>query len=312
MTYVSSQYWRIDIVVSVMCSLAGIGAAVIGVKLLASGSSLPALDLVVVTLGTYLLAGLSPRMAALAASPAVVVFIALGSAAGITLETLGYVAFFLGIANLIGLVSCIRRTRDLKLLVARSAELTGLINTDRLTGIYNRYMFDDHLARVWCQSRRERQNLSLLIVDIDHMEEFNTRYGHPEGDRCIRRVGEALKKSVRRPLDFVARYDGSRFALVLYDPPTSDIRRPVGSIQNEIAELHIPNEGSPTRPRLTVSIGAVVLGPDTTTNLDSAMPFAEEALAASKLRGRDRAVVFQSSDLERYGTQSITMSPATV
>jgi hypothetical protein len=42
------------------------------------------------------------------------------------------------------------------------------------------------------------------------------------------------------------------------------------------------------------------------------MPFAEEALAASKLRGRDRAVVFQSSDLERSGTQSITMSPATV
>jgi diguanylate cyclase (GGDEF)-like protein len=173
-------------------------------------------------------------------------------------------------------------------------------------------MFDDHLARVWCHSRRERQNLSLLIVDIDHMEEFNTRYGHPEGDRCIRRVGEALNKSVRRPLDFVARYDGSRFALVLYDPPTSYIRRLVGSIQNEIAELHIPNEGSPTRPRLTVSIGAVVLGPDTTTNLDSAMPFAEEALAASKLRGRDRAVVFQSSDLERSGTQSITMSPATV
>ncbi|MEQ9562648.1 MAG: diguanylate cyclase, partial [Woeseiaceae bacterium] len=235
---------------------------------------------------------------AAAALPALIALAIAGVIRGTPPDFMAYAILLLTIANALGAAFCIANEKLEQSLADSLRQLNSLQNTDRLTGIYNRQMFDDHLARVWKQSRRERHNLGLLVVDIDYMRVFNKRYGHPEGDRCIQRVGEALKNSVRRPLDFVARYDGSRFAMVLYDPPTAYIRRLVVSVQTAIAGLHIPNEGSPIGPRVTVSIGAVVLGPQTEKSLEGAVQFAEEALSASKLRGRDRAVVFQSSDLD--------------
>jgi diguanylate cyclase (GGDEF)-like protein len=259
----------------------------------------------VVVFGIYLLAGLPLRHSVTAAVSTLITGAIVGVILGTATGFLAYALLLMALANSIGALSCVERQKherkleeSEKSLEESLRRLNKLQNTDRLTGIYNRQTFDDHLARMWKQSRRERHNLGLLVVDIDYMREFNKRYGHPEGDRCIQRVGEALKGSVRRPLDVVARYDGSRFAMVLYDPPTAYIRRLVVNVQTAIAGLHIPNEGSPIGPRVTVSIGAVVLGAKTEKSLESAMQFAEEALSASKLRGRDRAVVFQSADLD--------------
>lgn len=297
-SYIERLQSHIDLLVTALLFLASAGIGSAAIVSAAAGNVAAFAESVLVVLGIYLLAGLPLRHSVVAAAPALAACLVLGQVLDIGTGAMVYGALFIVIANLIGAAACAARENDGRAVVESSRKLTGLINTDRLTGIYNRQMFDDHLSRIWKQSRRERHNLGLLIVDIDHMREFNKRYGHPEGDRCIQRVGEALKNSVRRPLDFVARYDGSKFALVLYDPPTAYIRRFVLNVQTSIAGLHIPNEGSPIGPRVTVSIGAVVLGPQTTKSLEGAVQFAEEALSASKLRGRDRAVVFQSSDLE--------------
>jgi diguanylate cyclase (GGDEF)-like protein len=303
-TWIAPCQQRLEAIVTAMLLVAGVGTAVIASRMAADTLPLAIGEPMVVALGVYLLSGLPLFLSAVAALPAYVVFTILGFTSGVSPDVLVYATFFLGAFHMAGLFACYRRERDRRDLEAMSRELNGLVNTDRLTGIYNRHMFDDHIARVWRQSRRERHNLSLLIVAIDFMQEFNDRYGYPEGDRCIRRIGEALKKSVRRPLDFIARYDGKRFALVLYDPPTSYIRRLVVAIQTTIAELHIPNENSPIGPRTTVSIGAAVLGPDTAKTLEGVVQFAEEALAESQQRGGDRAVVIQSSDLERIGSSN--------
>lgn len=297
-TYIEKLQLHIDAIITTFLVVAGVGVSAVAVVAAGVGNAASLAEPILMTLGIYLMAGLSLRQSVFAAMPTFLAFMVLGVFSGLSVITLSYALLFMGIANVIGVASCINRENDGRRLAEGSRQLTGLINTDRLTGIYNRQMFDDHLARIWKQSRRECHNISLLIVDIDHMREFNKRYGHPEGDRCIQRVGVALKNSVRRPLDFVARFDGSKFAMVLYNPPTVYIRRHVVNIQTAIAGLHIPNEGSPIGPRVTVSIGAVVLGPQTTKSLEGALQFAEEALSASKLRGRDRAVVFQSSDLE--------------
>lgn len=304
-SFIEKLQVHIDSIITALLFVASAGVGSAAIVSAAAGHVAALAEIVLVTLGIYVLAGLPLRQSIIAAVPALVVCIVLGTALGLAADVIAYGALFTGMANVIGAAVCMVRERDGEIIVANSRRLTGLINTDRLTGIYNRQMFDDHLTRVWNQSRRERHNLALLVVDIDHMREFNKRYGHPEGDRCIQRVGEALKDSVRRPLDFVARYDGSKFALVLYDPPTAYIRRLVVNVQTSIAALHIPNEGSPIGPRITVSIGAVVLGAQTTKSLEGALQFAEEALSASKLRGRDRAVVFQSSDLENSTTSRV-------
>jgi diguanylate cyclase (GGDEF)-like protein len=296
---------RLDGTITLLLLVAAVGASIVAIVAANAGVAVLLAEPMIVVLGIYLLAGLPLRHSVTAAVSTLITCAIVGVILGTAPGFLAYALLLLAVANSIGALSCSDRRkyeRELEASERRFEEslrrLNKLQNTDRLTGIYNRQMFDDHLARVWKQSRRERHNLGLLVVDIDHMREFNKRYGHPEGDRCIQRVGEALKGSVRRPLDFVARYDGSRFAMVLYDPPTAYIRRLVLNVQTSIAGLHIPNEGSPIGPRVTVSIGAVVLGAQTEKSLEGALQFAEEALSASKLRGRDRAVVFQSADLD--------------
>lgn len=183
-------------------------------------------------------------------------------------------------------------------------ELESLVNMDRLTGLNNRQAFDAYVERVWRQSRRCAEKLSIVIVDVDFFAEFTERYGLPEGDRCIQRVGGVLSSVGKRPLDYVARFGHSSFALILYDPQTSYIRRLVSELQSSVAALHIPNERSPIGPRLTISIGAVVLGPESEKTLEATIEFAEKAVAGAKMRGGDRAVICESSDLRRSGEES--------
>ena len=187
-------------------------------------------------------------------------------------------------------------------------ELESLINMDRLTGLNNRQAFDAYVERVWRQSRRCAEKLSIVIVDLDFFGEFTERYGLPEGERCIQRVGGVLSSVGKRPLDYVARFGHSSFALILYDPATSYIRRLVSEVQSSVAALHIPNERSPIGPRLTISIGAVVLGPQSEKTLEATIEFAEKAVAGAKMRGGDRAVICESSDLRTTGADSAAVN----
>ncbi|MEM7503785.1 MAG: diguanylate cyclase [Pseudomonadota bacterium] len=193
-------------------------------------------------------------------------------------------------------------------LQASREELESLINMDRLTGLNNRQAFDAYVERVWRQSRRCAEKLSIVIVDLDFFGEFTERYGLPEGERCIQRVGGVLSSVGKRPLDYVARFGHSSFALILYDPATSYIRRLVSEVQSSVAALHIPNERSPIGPRLTISIGAVVLGPQSEKTLEATIEFAEKAVAGAKMRGGDRAVICESSDLRNTGTDSAAVN----
>lgn len=211
----------------------------------------------------------------------------------------------LGVSLLCAVSAQLLHSRGLRQALRDSREeLESLVNMDRLTGLNNRQAFDVYVERVWRQSRRCAEKLSIVIVDIDFYGEFTERYGLPEGERCIQRVGGVLSSVGKRPLDYVARFGHSSFALILYDPATSYIRRLVSEVQSSVTALHIPNERSPIGPRLTISIGAVVLGPESEKTLEATIEFAEKAVAGAKMRGGDRAVICESSDLRSTGEDS--------
>ena len=73
-----------------------------------------------------------------------------------------------------------------------SKVLSRLAEQDGLTGLYNRRSFDQHLDRLWRQSRREESQLTLMLVDIDHFKAFNDHYGHQAGDDALKRVAEVI------------------------------------------------------------------------------------------------------------------------
>ena len=95
-------------------------------------------------------------------------------------------------------------------------ELALSARTDALTGCLNHAAMHDALHRELERARRDGHDLSLVIVDLDDFKQVNEVHGHPAGDEVLRRVGQALRQSVRA-YDFVARYGGDEFAIVAVD-----------------------------------------------------------------------------------------------
>jgi diguanylate cyclase (GGDEF)-like protein len=73
------------------------------------------------------------------------------------------------------------------------------------------------------RSRRERTQLFVVMIDIDHFKSVNDQYGHFIGDECIRGVASTFKNALKRPSDDVCRYGGEEFALIL---PSTDLKEP--------------------------------------------------------------------------------------
>ncbi len=134
-------------------------------------------------------------------------------------------------------------------------ELRRLASIDSLTEVYNRRSFDEALEREWQRGMRYGDPISMLLIDVDHFKLFNDRYGHPPGDGCLRAVAQALRSAILRPADFVFRYGGEEFAVLLPKTPRAGAEHLAQRVLNTVGSLGIPHEVSPTAPHVTVSIG---------------------------------------------------------
>ncbi|OFV82316.1 MAG: hypothetical protein A2Y78_01820 [Acidobacteria bacterium RBG_13_68_16] len=96
--------------------------------------------------------------------------------------------------------------------------------TDPLTGAYNRRFLEEFLGREMARSRRSRQPLSVLMLDLDGFKAFNDEHGHLAGDEMLAAVAQSLRNAVRTS-DVVARYGGDEFVVVLPNTPGAAARR---------------------------------------------------------------------------------------
>lgn len=160
---------------------------------------------------------------------------------------------------------------------------------DGLTGIANRRMFDTVLAREWANAQRNRQPLSVLMIDIDYFKQYNDHYGHIKGDECLKHVAQALSLAANRPRDVIARIGGEEFVWVLPETDPDAAREVAARCLQLIRQQRIPHEASKVAPTLTVSIGVGTVLP---TSTGSSMAFIEkvdELLYLAKRNGRKGA-----------------------
>jgi diguanylate cyclase (GGDEF)-like protein len=172
-------------------------------------------------------------------------------------------------------------------ILGRQADrLVMLSATDSLTGLSNARGLFDHLDAELTRSRRYREPLALLSVDLDGLKSINDRYGHPAGDDAIRSVADVIRSELRES-DLGARWGGDEFAVLA--PSTSRVA--ALALAERIRAL-IPQRS--TRWPLSVSVGVTTLDPNTDgEGFDSAtlMRAADAAMYEAKHSGRDRVVV---------------------
>jgi diguanylate cyclase (GGDEF)-like protein len=136
-----------------------------------------------------------------------------------------------------------------------AARLSGMSNTDGLTGVANRHLFDQMLEREWRRSRRGADPISLLLVDVDHFQLYNEHYGRPRGDACLQRVTKAVGDSCRRAADLVARGGADELMVLLPQTPREGAELIAHRILDAVHALQLVHVKSPTKANLSVSVG---------------------------------------------------------
>lgn len=174
-------------------------------------------------------------------------------------------------------------------LIKINEELHKLAATDVLTGISNRRHFDYTIEKEWRRAARYSEELALIIIDVDHFKLYNDFYGHVAGDHCLKKVALAIKRALKRPVDFCARYGGEEFIVLL---PDTDLNggQVVGEvIRNELAGDEIKHEKSKVAEIVTLSMGVSACTPDLEINPYELVKCADEALYEAK-RSRNMLV----------------------
>ena len=142
----------------------------------------------------------------------------------------------------------------------QNATLYEMATLDPLTGVFVRRVFDSLLLRDLRTNFRDQTTLSLLMVDVDGLKAINDSAGHLVGDRALAAVGDALMKATRGT-DFVGRYGGDEFAILLSNTPVDKAKKIAERILNLLQEEVIEDKGK--RYPLRASIGVCGIRPHT-------------------------------------------------
>jgi diguanylate cyclase (GGDEF)-like protein len=174
--------------------------------------------------------------------------------------------------------------------------LAELAQLDPLTGMKNRRVLDEHLARIWQQAIDDGRTIAVLLIDVDHFKAYNDRYGHQAGDQTLRRVAHTLQSLVRRPLDVFARYGGEEFAAILYDVDPQQARETAERMRRAISDLGIEHRASRITTMVTISVGVAAISPAQRRKSRGAIQLADEALYKAKSEGRNRVELMDDTE----------------
>jgi len=172
--------------------------------------------------------------------------------------------------------------RQLEQLNARLEELS---QTDALTGLHNRYFFDQRIEHELARARRYGSPLAVVMMDIDHFKQVNDGHGHPFGDLVLRGVAQTLKRCLRN-VDTLARYGGEELVAVLPETPRPEgiavaerLRQAVEAERFESAGRRVP---------VTISLGVAVGPRPLVESPHELLKLADAALYRAKESGRNQ------------------------
>ncbi|HEV2646276.1 MAG TPA: GGDEF domain-containing protein [Acidobacteriaceae bacterium] len=169
-------------------------------------------------------------------------------------------------------------------LVHAHKEMRHKATHDALTSLLNRGMILDLLERELHRARREFRSSALLLVDVDHFKLVNDGLGHLVGDEVLREVARRLTEAVRS-YDFVGRYGGEEFLLVLSNCDNGNPLERAEEIRKSICST--PIVSSRGTMHVTVSIGVLTSSDWSSMSTEEMLRQADTALYIAKAAGRN-------------------------
>jgi diguanylate cyclase (GGDEF)-like protein len=169
-----------------------------------------------------------------------------------------------------------------------SEKLTSQSVRDPLTRLYNRRYMDEIIQHEILRAARQQTGIGVVMIDIDHFKQINDTYGHEAGDEFLTRLADFFRLQIRRS-DFIFRYGGEEFVLVLPESSVEDTYKYAESLRKEIKNMKI-NFRDQQLPSITLSFG-ISAYPDLGLDTIELIRIADKALYKAKEAGRDRVVI---------------------
>jgi diguanylate cyclase (GGDEF)-like protein/PAS domain S-box-containing protein len=159
---------------------------------------------------------------------------------------------------------------------------------DALTNVANRRHFDICLENAWQNAVENEQELSLILLDVDHFKHYNDALGHQAGDRCLQQVAQVLGTIAPPQNALVARYGGEEFVVLLPNTGLDDAYTLACQVQSSIEARQLPHPSSTCSDWVTVSIGVCSLRPHAAMSSELLFLNADQAMYHAKESGRNR------------------------
>ncbi len=184
----------------------------------------------------------------------------------------------------------------------------ALASTDALTGLFNRRRFADVLKREFAVTKRYKNTLSCLLLDLDHFKQINDRFGHDAGDQVLKEVARRINGSLRE-VDLAARYGGEEFVILLPHTSKGDARIVAERLLKSVRKQDFNFGGELVT--VTTSIGCAGNSDVLSNNAEDLVKAADIALYEAKNRGRNQVVTFSTPNEERaVGRSNSLPAPA--
>lgn len=181
-------------------------------------------------------------------------------------------------------------------------EIQDASGKDGLTGLFNYNSFRERILREVSRSERYGKIFSLIVFDIDSFKTYNDKYGHKEGDMALRKISRIMKRCVRES-DFVGRYGGEEFIIILVETNKKQAAVVAERIRKMVSELKL-------KEPVTISGGIATFLIDA-RNEQKLFEYADKALYKAKAEGKNKICLFYEERRKfiRLGTSAkITIS----
>jgi diguanylate cyclase (GGDEF)-like protein len=166
------------------------------------------------------------------------------------------------------------------------AEVEYQSHVDSLTGVYNHGYFLQLLKEEAEKAVTEHNQLSLIMLDIDHFKHYNDQYGHLAGDEILSLLTRNIR-SIIHSTDIVGRWGGEEFAIVLPNTTSQQATQVAERIRKSMNTFIISRNHTGQIPSPTVSQGIAVF-PDEMDEMYALIDLADKRLFAAKDRGRNQ------------------------
>lgn len=196
------------------------------------------------------------------------------------LEVLKMLASFISVA--------MKNWNDTELLQRANQKLEVLSKTDALTGISNRHVLSEIVENLFKKKDGVNNQLSVVMIDIDHFKEFNDTYGHIEGDRCLIKIVDELVKKLDDGKNRLFRYGGDEFVAIIPYMSNDEVIKILEETRKNIEDLMIANRNSEVSKYVTCSYGFTTVTKSESMDYQKAFYLADKALYVSKANGKNR------------------------